>query len=153
LEALRDFLCERLGDGIDAEQLMPELRIDGALSLAAAQGGLVDQISKLAPFGAANPEPRFAFPAVRIIHAQAVGSAHLCCTLADPLGAARLRAIAFRVAGTPLGQFLADTRGATIHVAGHLRRDSWRGGDCVQLTIDDAAPATASPVEYSITPK
>jgi single-stranded-DNA-specific exonuclease len=152
LEALRDFLAERLGDGIDAEQLMPELRIDGALSLAAAQGGLVDQISKLAPFGSANPEPRFAFPAVRIIHAQAVGSAHLCCTLADPLGAARLRAIAFRVAGTPLGQFLADTRGATIHVAGHLRRDSWRGGDCVQLTIDDAAPATASPV-YSITPK
>ena len=60
---------------------------------------------------------------------------------ADPLDANRLRAIAFRAGGTPLGQFLAETRGATIHVAGHLRRDSWRGGDAVQLLIDDAAPA------------
>jgi single-stranded-DNA-specific exonuclease len=61
--------------------------------------------------------------------------------LADPLDTARLRAIAFRVAGTPLEQFLSETSGATIHIAGHLRRDSWRGGDAVQLTIDDAAPA------------
>ena len=60
--------------------------------------------------------------------------------LADPLDDARLRAIAFRVAGTPLGQFLGETRGAAIHVAGHLRRDAWRGGG-VQLTISDAAPA------------
>jgi len=53
-----------------------------------------------------------------------------------------LRAIAFRVAGTPLGQFLVETGGSAIHVAGHLRRDSWRGGNAVQLSIDDAAPAT-----------
>jgi single-stranded-DNA-specific exonuclease len=64
----------------------------------------------------------------------------LRCTLADPLGEARLRGIAFRVAEIPLGRFLAETRGAAIHVAGHLRRDSWRGGDAVQLSIDDAAP-------------
>ena len=74
-------------------------------------------------------------------HAELVGSGHLRCALADPLDTTRLRAIAFRVAGTPLGQFLAETRGAAIHVAGHLRRDSWRGGDAVQLAIDDAAPA------------
>jgi hypothetical protein len=30
-----------------------------------------------------------------------------------------------------------------IHIAGHLRRDNWHGGDAVQLAIDDAAPATA----------
>ena len=53
----------------------------------------------------------------------------------------RLRAVAFRVAGTPLGQFLGETGGSAIHVAGHLRRDSWRGGDAVQLSIDDATPA------------
>jgi single-stranded-DNA-specific exonuclease len=143
LDALREFLVERLGDGADREQLVPELRIDGALSVAAAQGELIDHIARLAPFGAANPEPRFVFPGVRVIHAEAVGSGHLRCTLADPLETARLRAIAFRVAGTPLGQFLAGTNGATIHVAGHVRRDSWRGGEAVQLLIDDAAPATS----------
>jgi len=51
-----------------------------------------------------------------------------------------LKAIAFRVAETPLGEFLGAARGRAIHVAGHLRRDAYRGGDAVQLVIDDAAP-------------
>jgi single-stranded-DNA-specific exonuclease len=141
LDALRQFLSERLGDGLDRERLVPELRVDAALSLAAAQGALIDHIARLAPFGAGNPEPRLAFPGVRVIHAEAVGTGHLRCTLADLLGEARLRGIAFRAAEIPLGRFLAETRGAAIHVAGHLRRDVWRGGDAVQLSIDDAAPA------------
>jgi single-stranded-DNA-specific exonuclease len=141
LGALQAFLAERLGDGLDREQLVPELRVDAALSLAAAQSEVIDQIAGLAPFGAANPEPRFVFAGVRVTHAEAVGSGHLRCTLADPLDNIRLRAIAFRVVGTPLGHFLAETRGAAIHVAGHLRRDSWRGEGAVQLSVDDAASA------------
>jgi len=141
LDALREFLGARLGDGLEHERLVPELRVDAALSLAAAQTELIGHIERLAPFGAGNPEPRFVFSGVRVAHAEAVGSGHLRCALADPLDTARLRAIAFRAVGTPLGQFLAETRGATIHVAGHLRRDNWRGGDAVQFLIDDAAPA------------
>jgi len=141
LDALREFLVARLGDGADPERLMPELRVDALLALAAARAELLGHIDRLAPFGAGNPEPRFVLPGVRVAHAELVGSGHLRCALADPLDTTRLRAIAFRVAGTPLGQFLAETRGAAIHVAGHLRRDSWRGGDAVQLAIDDAAPA------------
>src|SRR5262249_4583284 len=64
LDALREFLSARLGDGVDRERLVPEVRIDAALSLAAAQSELIDHITKLAPFGAANPEPRFVFPEV-----------------------------------------------------------------------------------------
>jgi len=140
LDALREFLIERLGDGLDHERLVPELQVDAALSLAAAQAELIGHIERLAPFGAGNPEPRFVLLGVRVEHTEAVGNGHLRCALADPFDTARLRAIAFRAAGTPLGQFLAETRGATIHVAGHLRRDSWRGGEAVQLLIDDAAP-------------
>jgi single-stranded-DNA-specific exonuclease len=143
LDALRDFLVERLGDGLDREYLVPELAVDGALSIGAVQCELIDHIAKLAPFGADNPEPRFMFPAVRVVYAELVGSGHLRCTLADTLDAARLPAIAFRVAGTPLGQFLAQTGGAATHVAGRLRRDSWRRGDAVQLVIDDAASVSA----------
>jgi single-stranded-DNA-specific exonuclease len=141
LEALRAFLSDRLADGLDGETLVPELRVDGALTLAAAQSALVDQIDRLAPFGAANPEPRFVFPALRVVHAEAVGNGHMRCVLADPLDGGRLAAIAFRAAATPLARCLSQTRGATLHLAGHLRRDPRRGGDAVQLTIDDAAPA------------
>jgi single-stranded-DNA-specific exonuclease len=141
IEALRRYLAGRLGDGLDRDRLVPELVADGVLSLGAATTDLVRQIEALAPFGAANPEPRFVFAPVRVLHAEPVGDGHLRCTLADPLGPARLRAIAFRAQATPLARFLAETRGVTIAVAGHLRRDSWRGGDAVALTIDDAAPA------------
>jgi single-stranded-DNA-specific exonuclease len=140
LDALREFLVERLGDGFESERLVPELSIDGALSAAGAQGGVIGHIAALAPFGAANPEPRFAFPAVQIAFVEPVGTGHMRCTLADPIGPARLKAIAFRAAETPLGAFLAASRGRAIHVAGHLRRDDYRGGDAVQLVIDDAAP-------------
>jgi single-stranded-DNA-specific exonuclease len=76
-----------------------------------------------------------------VAHVEPVGTGHLRCALADVLGEGRLAAIAFRVADSPLGQFLAAARGRAIHLAGHLRRDTYRGGDAVQLIIDDAAPA------------
>jgi single-stranded-DNA-specific exonuclease len=141
LDALREFLVQRLGDGLDRETLVPELAIDGALSIAAVQPALIAQIEQLAPFGAANPEPRFVFTVIRIAYCEPVASGHLRCTLSDPLWRARLSAIAFRAAETPLGRFLAETRGVAVDVAGHLRRDTWRGGDAVQLVIDDAAPS------------
>jgi single-stranded-DNA-specific exonuclease len=146
LGALREFLEERLGDGLDRELLVPELAIDGALSVAAARSSLIEHIERLAPFGAANPEPRFVFPMVRIAHFEPVGDGHLRCTLADPLHRTRLPAIAFRAGETPLGRFLADTRGGAIHIAGHLRRDAWRGGDALQLVIEDAAPCATDPL-------
>src|SRR5947209_4659576 len=141
LDALREFLVERLGDGLVQERLVPELVIDAALSAAGAQSGVIEHIAALAPFGAANPEPRIAFPSVQLAFVEPVGTGHLRCTFADPIGPAKLRAIAFRVAETPLGEFLAASRGRAIHVAGHLRHDEYRGGDAVQLVIDDAAPA------------
>ena len=144
LDALHAFLAERLGDGPGHAPPVAELRVDGALSLAAAGCGLIEHLDRLAPFGAANPEPRFALPNLRIARAEPVGTGHLRLILADPLGSARLRAVAFRVAETPLGRFLAETRGAAIHAAGHLRRDAWHGGDAVQLAIDDAALAFSS---------
>jgi single-stranded-DNA-specific exonuclease len=139
LEALRAFLAERLGDGSDSAPPVAELRLDAALSLAAAGNGLIEHLDRLAPFGVGNPEPRFALPNVRIAHAEPMGAGHLRLTLADPLGSSRLRAVAFRVAGAPLGEFLAATRGAAIHIAGHLRRDAWNGEAAARLIVEDAA--------------
>ncbi|MBV8118658.1 MAG: single-stranded-DNA-specific exonuclease RecJ [Alphaproteobacteria bacterium] len=144
IEALRGFLSERLGDGLDRETLVPELAIDAGLSVAAAQPELIAHLERLAPFGAANPEPRFALSTVRIAYFENVGNGHVRCTLADPLERARLPAIAFRAAEAPLGRLLCQTHGVGIHVAGHLRRDTYRGGDAVQLVIDDAASANRS---------
>src|SRR5690349_16983593 len=55
LDELRAFLAERLGDGIDRENLVPLLSIDGALSASGATSGVVAHLDALTPFGAANP--------------------------------------------------------------------------------------------------
>jgi single-stranded-DNA-specific exonuclease len=141
LGALREFLAARFG-GADRGHLVPELRIDGVLSLAAVQGSLIDHIDRLAPFGAGNPEPRFVFSGLRVVEVLPVGDGHLRCSLVDPLDGRRQAGIAFRAAATPLARFLAETKGVATHFAGHLRRDRWRAGDAVQISIDDAAPAS-----------
>jgi single-stranded-DNA-specific exonuclease len=141
LVELQDFLAERLGDGLDHQKLVPELAIDAALSAEAAQGDILAQLDALAPFGSANPEPRFAFPMVRAAYVEVVGNGHLRLRFTGALGGAQLNAIAFRVADTPVGKLLAEAKGRAIHLAGHLRRDTWRGGDAVQLVVDDAAVA------------
>ncbi|MFQ5973163.1 MAG: single-stranded-DNA-specific exonuclease RecJ [Alphaproteobacteria bacterium] len=136
--ALRDFLDERVGAALEPGQLVPTLRLDGALTPAAAGPELVSALERLAPYGVGNPEPRFAITEARVVQADIVGGEHVRAVLTGGAGG-RLRAIAFRCAGEPLGQALLATRGLPLHVAGKLRADHWRGEARVQLVVEDAA--------------
>ena len=138
LGALQTFIAARFRDDLDGVPLMPTLLIDGALQARAASTELIATLDRLAPFGAGNAEPRFVFPAQRVAVADVVGSDHVRCVLTGPDGG-RLKAIAFRVAGEELGRVLLGSRGAALHVAGRLKRDSWQGRDEVQIQIEDAA--------------
>jgi len=141
--ALHDFLSARIAVEIGADGIVPELAIDGALTPAAATGDFLTLLERLAPFGAGNAEPRFAVPAARILYAEPVGGQHVRCTIGDAAGTGRLKAIAFRCLDTPLGVALLQRIGTSFHLAGHLRRDRWNGGNGVQLTLEDAAPASS----------
>jgi single-stranded-DNA-specific exonuclease len=138
LGALQAFIAARFKDDLDGTPLMPTLLVDGALQARAASQELIVTLDRLAPFGAGNAEPRFVFPAQRVAMAEIVGSDHVRCVLTGPDGG-RLKAIAFRVAGEELGRALLASRGAALHIAGRLKRDSWQGRDQVQIQIEDAA--------------
>jgi len=138
---LQEFLAERLNDGLDRAALVPELAIDAAISAAAAHGELLGQLDALAPFGSANPEPRFAFPTVRAAYVRGGRHRAFAAARRRRIGGPQLNGIAFRAAETPLGKLLIEAKGRAFHLAGHLRRDTWRGGAAVQLVVDDAAPA------------
>jgi single-stranded-DNA-specific exonuclease len=143
LAEFQAFMAERLGGEQSGLDLTPELGIDGLLSLPAATPTLLELLAGLGPYGAGNAEPRFVLPRVRVIRADVVGQNHVRCVLAAGAGPERLKAIAFRALETELGAALLQTGGATLHIAGHLRLDSWQGRTGVQLMIDDAAPALA----------
>ena len=141
LDALRDFLTARVSDARGDAEPVPELGIDGALSVNAATPALAAILERLAPFGTGNAEPRFALPNLRILRADVAGESHLRLVLGDGAGTARLTGIAFRALESPLGPALLKGQGQGFHLAGHLRANNWQGREEVQLVGDDAAPA------------
>jgi single-stranded-DNA-specific exonuclease len=138
LPGFRRFLEAQFSGTEAAYEEAAGLVLDAVSSPAAAGRDLVAEIALAGPYGAGNPEPLLAFPDVRVAFADVVGGAHVKLRLAGGDGS-RLDAIAFRAAGTPLGEGLLKARGQTIHVAGKLRTDDWNGQSRVQLLVEDAA--------------
>ena len=136
---LDDFLVAHILRQLNGKTLVPTLFLDGALSPAGASVDLVEMLDCAGPFGSGNPRPRFAFPQVRVVNSGVVGKNHIRCVLTGADGKGSLKAIAFRSAGTPLGQALLDTKGLPLHVAGNLRINEWQGKVSAQLFIDDVA--------------
>lgn len=138
IDALRNFLAERIGKQIDAEPLIPTLTLDGLVAGPSLRPDFVDTLEKLGPFGTGNSEPRFALADCKIIRADVVGEKHVSVIFVQ--GGQRLRGIAFRAMENDLGQALLKTNDR-LHLAGHVRADEWQGERRIQLHISDAAPA------------
>ena len=142
LDALREFLSARLlqinGGNVEVART---LGIDGPLVPGAIDVAFAERIAALGPFGSGNPEPRFALPGVRILRAEPMGTGHLRAFVAGSDGK-QVNAVAFRVADTPLGDLLSSRGGGRpVHLAGHLRAESWQGRTTARFFIEDAAPA------------
>ena len=141
LDDFRRFLTDHIENQLAGAVLAPDIGIDGALSPEGATVEFIDSLNDAGPFGAGNPRPRFVLPAVAPINARIVGTDHVSCFLAAPQGGPRLKSIAFRTAGTPVGEALLNARGGALHVAGHLNVDTWQGDRKPQLIVEDVARA------------
>lgn len=141
LSEFRAFLAAHISDQLGGALPAPDIGIDGALSPEGATVELIELLDDAGPFGAGNPRPRFVLTGVTPIRADIVGTDHVRCFLAAPEGGTRLKAIAFRAAGTPVGEALLNARGGVLHVAGHLNVDTWQGRRTAQFVIEDAARA------------
>ena len=141
LAELAEFLRASIAPSFRESPGLRDLALDGALTAAAATPALLERLEAAGPFGAGNAEPRFAVPAAAIVKADPVGDGHVRVILGGGNGGGRLKAIAFRSLDTPVGQALLSARGRAMHLAGHLRADTWQGRTEAQLVIEDAAPA------------
>lgn len=141
IPALREFLQPRVAAELARLAWQPALGVDGTLAVRGAHNGLLQSLERLAPFGTANPEPRWALSNVRLVRADPVGrdASHLRMIACGEDGR-RLKAIAFRAFENPLGEALKHCgQGRLLHLAGKLRADAWSGAEAVQLLVDDAA--------------
>lgn len=138
IDALRKFLTERLWDE-GAADIKPSLGVDGTLSVSGATPDLFEMIAQAGPYGAGNPEPRFVLADARVAFADVVGESHVRVSLSE-IGGKPLKGIAFRATESGLGEMLLKNAGkGHIHIAGHLRADTWQGRKGVQFVIEDAA--------------
>jgi single-stranded-DNA-specific exonuclease len=138
LETLQTFLAQRLVQATGAARAAVSLDIDGALTPATVTDEFFALLERAGPYGQGNPQPRFAFPAHRVKFAKVVGENHVRCVLEAGDGS-RLDAVAFRAADQAVGAALLASSGLPLHVAGHLRRDTWNGREKRELLIEDVA--------------
>lgn len=139
LGPFRAFLAEKLATSVRTARAASALKIDAALTARGATLDLLHGIERAGPFGSGNPSPVFAFPAHRARYPQIVGKGgHISFSLTSDDGA-RLKAIAFRAAGTALGGVLMRDSDQPLHFAGSLSLDHYQGREQVQFRLQDVA--------------
>jgi single-stranded-DNA-specific exonuclease len=140
LAELRAYFEATLAADVEKARRASGLLIDGAVTAAAADNGLLAMIARAGPFGSGNPEPIIALPAHTVAYAEEVGQAHMRVRLKSGDGAG-VNAIAFRAVGQKLGAALRNSRGQRVHAAGSFALDRWQGEERVQFKLTDVAPA------------
>jgi single-stranded-DNA-specific exonuclease len=139
LDALADFLDERLAGGVAAGRDGRSLRLDALLAPGGVCPDLCDALDVGGPYGAGWPAPRVAAGPVRIVKADVVGQDHLRLIVAGDDGR-RIKAIAFRMAASPLGEaLLAAPPHRKLWIAGRLKRDDWGDRPSAEMHLEDAA--------------
>ncbi len=137
--AFRAFLGDLLADDVATARADAAVFIDAALTARGASLDFVRDLEKAGPFGMGNPGPVFAFPAHHARYPQPVGEGrHIRFSLTSGDGA-RLKAIAFSVAGTPLGAALDARNDKPMHFCGTLGINHYQGREEVQFRLIDMA--------------
>ena len=131
LPAFRDAFAEAARELTPVERLKPRLRVDAEINLSELNGKLVDDIAKLEPFGAGNPEPCLSAYGVTVANSRRVGQdgAHLKLSLEQ--SGQRFDAIAFGK-----GEQIPNT-GTQLDIAFRPEYNHFRGRVSVQLRIKD----------------
>lgn len=139
IDALADFLDERLAADVARAQGERALLLDAVLSPGGVTPALVEALEAGGPYGMGWPAPRVAAGPVRVIKADIVGTGHVRAIVAGDDGRS-IKAVAFRAAETPLGQaLLGAPRDRRLWIAGRARIDDWGSRPAAELHIDDAA--------------
>jgi single-stranded-DNA-specific exonuclease len=140
MEAFRAFMEKQCFDAVQKARAERNLMLDGLLLPASLTTELVDSLQKAGPFGSGVPEPLFAFANMKLLYVDVVAEKHLRLSLQTDSGE-RVKAMAFRSAGSAFGEALQKARGQKVHVAANLSLDSWQGRQSVALRIVDVALA------------
>ncbi len=143
-EAFHAFLCARL-PAPEGAATRPPVLVEACLSTAGATLELAQTLAKLAPFGTANDEPVIVLPDVRVVKSDRLGNDGntLRAFVQSEGHGPRLKTLLFRAGDGSLAQAMEARAGTRLHLAGHLRAETWNGATTVSFHILDAAIAAS----------
>ncbi|HIJ86455.1 MAG TPA: single-stranded-DNA-specific exonuclease RecJ [Desulfuromonadales bacterium] len=127
--AFEDVARRMLGD----TELMPLLDIDAEVQPSGIDAGLLEELQRLEPFGAGNPEPTLLLRGVTAVERRIVGDGHL--KLRVSAGGKVFTAIAFRQGSCPTDGLL--------DIAFFPESNSWNNTTTLQLRIKAIRTAEA----------
>ncbi|WP_053332650.1 single-stranded-DNA-specific exonuclease RecJ [Candidatus Jidaibacter acanthamoebae] len=136
-----DYLINKLDIGAEPFIKAKELHIDHVLSVASVNHKLIEDINIAAPYGSGNPAPKFALHDVIITRALIVGGYHVMVIVTDKKvdrGNKVQKCILFKGSETDLGQFLLNSIGKKINIAGTIQASSFDKNK-IDFIIEDAS--------------
>ncbi len=141
LAAFHAHLCECLADAAVLPQAA-DLAVEGTLAVAGCTAELAGHLGRLAPFGAGNEEPILVVPRARVVRADRVGREQATVrAFVEGEDGSRVKAILFRAREGAVAEALLSRGAEPLHLAGHLRAESWNGSVATSLVVMDAARA------------
>jgi single-stranded-DNA-specific exonuclease len=121
---------------LTADDLLPRLEIDAALSFTDIGFPLIRELESLKPYGVGNPEPLFVTKKVEV------------CERKPFSGGARFR---FRQGGRVIGgvafgsgEEFGGAAGTILDVVYRLNENEWNGTSTVEMKIVDARPSSST---------
>jgi len=136
---LADWLDARLGSQVERAMREQAMLLDLSVSAGGLTPDLVETLEAAGPYGVGWPGPRLAVGPVRLVKADTVGKDHVRLIAAGDDGRS-FKAIAFRIAESPLGQtLLHGTKGRKLWLAGRAKIDDWGSRPQAELHLEDAA--------------
>ncbi len=135
IEELRRKLNERAEEHFSSDNLSPELRIDALVSPETLDLKLMEEISRLEPFGIGNPKPVFLTRGLFLADEPwTMKDKHLKLKLADAKGR-RFEAVWWDGVELSKGQTLKPK--SSIELAYVAEANSWQGNARLQLVVED----------------
>jgi single-stranded-DNA-specific exonuclease len=143
IKDLHQFFCANLSEKVSEMTAQKNVNFDIELDLQQVNIELLQELSKLEPFGMGNAKPKFIIRDLQKVNAKLIGQNqdHISCNFSSKTSigfSGNLQAVAFRSATTKLAEILLDPKNKKpLSAVGNLSINNWMGSQKVQLLIDD----------------
>lgn len=140
-EAFCEFLEKAVLEQLNGATPESEILVDAEIDASGATLDLIEQMSKLEPFGQGNPEPTLVLHGAMLRFASIMGNgSHLRGNVSTSRGN-NLAFVGFNLVGTPVGNFLLDDANTNtkITLLGKLKKNEYNGRVSPQFMIEDIA--------------